>query len=481
MKNIAIALSCSLLLLSCNTWKEAQPAPLHIPAHFDAKPEFVVFDSLKSGRTIPTRDAFFSDAILRAHIDTALKNNFDFRIAFEKIKQQEAHMRLMKGVLLPELGIQLGAGTRKFGDYTIDGVGNYDTQFSPNLTDKQRIPEPAVPDFNTSFITRWEIDIWGKLRAQKKAALHRYLATQSGQQFLQTQLIALVADSYYRLVLLDERIRLIESNISLQENALQISEAQKLSGNSNQLAVDIIEAEILAARNELLALRKIILQEENAFNVLLGRYPQAVARASWSQQIKSPFFEAGVESQLLANRPDIQAAMLDLKANDAELTAAKKAFFPNLVINGSLGLNAFRAALLLDAPSSFAYQLFGGMVAPLLNRRELKANLLAAQSKKREQYLVLEKTIVTAFSEVYQLIQSDQILQQQTDLKTQQVAILNRSIETSNSLFVSGRATYLEIINAQQSYLNAQLELLDLYQQQQELTIHLYRAIGGGK
>lgn len=470
-----------LLFSSCQTWQEVNQKPIEIREQFDHSEKTVAFDSLSARDELPNRSLFFTDSILRDYIDTALKNNFDYRIAFEKIKQQEAHLRLMRGILLPEVGIQLGAGGKKFGDYTIDGVGNYDTQFSPNINDNQRIPDPIVPDFNVAFTSSWEIDVWGKLRAQKKAVIQRYLASKTGQQFLQTQLVALVGERYYRLVILDERIRLIEENIQLQENALKISEAQKLSGNNNQLAVDIIESEILAAKNELLALRKIILEEENAFNLLLGRYPQEVLRSKWKNQIEVPYFNTGIQSNALLNRPDIQTALLELKATHADMEVAKKAFYPNVVLHGSLGLNAFRAALLLDAPSSIAYQILGGIAAPLLNRRELKANLLASQSKNREQYLTLEKTIVTAFSEVYQLMQTNEILQQQTSVKTEQVAILNRSIETSNSLFVSGRATYLEIINAQRSYLHAQLELLNLYQEQQDLSIRLYRSLGGGK
>ncbi|NBX78856.1 MAG: hypothetical protein EBQ94_00485 [Flavobacteriales bacterium] len=145
-----------------------------------------------------------------------------------------------------------------------------------------------------------------------------------------------------------------------------------------------------------------------------------------------------------------------------------------------MGLNAFRAALFFEAPSSLAFQFLGGLSAPLLNRRELKANLFENQSKKREQFIVLEKTIVNAFTEVYQLIRFHSILESQAKLKEEQVQILNQSIETSNSLFTSGRANYLEIINAQHSYLKAKMELLDLYQQQQELNIHLYRSLGGG-
>lgn len=483
MKNKLFIIAFIFVLSSCKLFDEAKQVPILIPTSIAEKGKLIAVDSLNQNKqsNLPTVEQFFSDTILQNYIKIALKNNFDNRIALEKIAQQQAHVSRMKGILLPQLGIALGAGAKKFGNYTIDGVGNYDTQFSTNINDKQRIPDPVIPDYNIALTTSWEIDIWGKLKQQKKAVVNRYLASTFGQKFLQTNLISNVAESYYRLILFDEQVKLISENIELQEDALQISEAQKSSGKNNQLAVDILEAAVLSSKNDLLVLKKIILEEENNFNILIGTYPQNVRRSNWVDKISIPYLNEGVSSEVLLNRPDIQAAFLELKASESEVLAAKKAFYPNFIIQGSLGLNAFKAALMLEAPSSFAFQFLGGLTAPLLNRRELRANLLDNQSKKREQYLVLEKTIVNSFTEVYQLVRTSTILAEQTILKQNQVNILERSIQTSNSLFVSGRANYLEIINAQQSYLKARLELIELFLEQQHLNTHLYKALGGGQ
>lgn len=483
MKNKLFIIAFIFVLSSCKLFDEANQVPILIPTSIAEKGKLIAVDSLNQNKqsNLPTVEQFFSDTILQNYIKIALKNNFDNRIALEKIAQQQAHVSRMKGILLPQLGIALGAGAKKFGNYTIDGVGNYDTQFSTNINDKQRIPDPVIPDYNIALTTSWEIDIWGKLKQQKKAVVNRYLASTFGQKFLQTNLISNVAESYYRLILFEEQVKLISENIELQEDALQISEAQKSSGKNNQLAVDILEAAVLSSKNDLLVLKKIILEEENNFNMLIGSYPQNVRRSNWVDKISIPYLNEGVSSEVLLNRPDIQAAFLELKASESEVLAAKKAFYPNFIIQGSLGLNAFKAALMLEAPSSFAFQFLGGLTAPLLNRRELRANLLDNQSKKREQYLVLEKTIVNSFTEVYQLVRTSAILAEQTILKENQVSILKRSIQTSNSLFVSGRANYLEIINAQQSYLKARLELIELFLEQQRLNTHLYKALGGGQ
>lgn len=478
---VSIFIAVLLITSACKLFHETPQKTIFVPQTVENMEDKKELDSLKlkSAKPVLARTEFYQDSLLRKYIDTALQQNFDYRIAWERVNQQHAHVRRMKGVLLPEIGGQVLAGAKRFGDYTIDGVGNYDTQFSPNLTQDQRIPDPVVPDYTIGLTTTWEIDVWGKLRAQKKSAALRYLASQTGRQFLQTQLISNLAANYYRLIAIDKQIELINENIKLQENALLISEAQKQTGNNNQLAVDILEAEILSAKNDLIRLQQLILVEENAFNALLGLYPQTVVRSSWRNELFTAS-DLTISSESLINRPDIQQAFLSLNASESDLVAVKKAFYPNFVINGSMGLNAFKAGLLFDAPSSMAFNALGGIAAPLLNRRELKAQLFESQSRKREEFIQLEKTINIAFSEVYLLLAQRNILETQIELKQAQVTVLNRSIENSISLFTSGRANYLEIINAQQSYLNAQLQLLELQQQQNELNIQLYRAIGGG-
>jgi NodT family efflux transporter outer membrane factor (OMF) lipoprotein len=474
---IAVLLTSS----ACSLFHETPQKSIFVPQTVGNMKAKIELDSLRkiTPKPILARTEFYRDSLLKNYIDTALVYNFDYQIAWERINQQYAHVRRLKGVLLPEISGQIAAGAKRFGEYTIDGVGNYDTQFSENLSQNQRIPDPIVPDYTVGFIATWEIDVWGKLRAQKKSAALRYLSSETGRQFLQTQLISDLAANYYRLIAIDKQIELINENIKLQENALLISEAQKQTGNNNQLAVDILEAEILSAKNDLISLKQLILLEENAFNGLLGSYPQTVIRSSWKNELFSEI-DLSISSESLLNRPDIKQSFLNLNASESDLVVVKKAFYPSFVINGGMGLNAFKAGLLFDAPSSLAFNALGGVAAPLLNRRELKAQLFESQSKKREEFIQLEKTINNAFSEVYLILEQRKLITSQIDLKKAQVTVLNRSIENSISLFTSGRANYLEIINAQENHLNAQLQLLDLQQKQQELNIQLYRAIGGG-
>jgi outer membrane protein TolC len=183
---------------------------------------------------------------------------------------------------------------------------------------------------------------------------------------------------------------------------------------------------------------------------------------------------------LLAKRPDILQAENNLKAARADIKSAKAAFYPTLQLSGSLGLQSFRLAFLLDSPSSFAFNLTNGIVMPLLNRRALKAELMDAKGKQLEAYLNYEKTILNAMTEVYGLLQFKENLEQMQQIKTTEVSILQASVNTVNALYLSGRSTYLEIITAQDYFLERQLEALQVQLRNFNNQINLYKAIGGG-
>src|SRR5690606_20941923 len=192
---------------------------------------------------------FFKDPYLIALIDEAQANNFDALIAMYKIQGARAVLRAGRGAIAPNLGIEGNGSIRKYGDYTMDGVGNFDTNLSDNINDDQRVNQPFVPDLGLYLTSSWEIDIWGKLRNKKNAAKARYLGSLEGQKFMQTLVTETVAKMYYKLVALDAQLRIIEENIALQEQGLEIVDAQKEVGRANQLAVERYKAQILNMMN----------------------------------------------------------------------------------------------------------------------------------------------------------------------------------------------------------------------------------------
>jgi NodT family efflux transporter outer membrane factor (OMF) lipoprotein len=467
-------ISCLVFLSSC---KIKHNLPQHksvaIPQKFNSKTD-------SSNTQLTSVQDFFADPALIALIDTALKNNFDLQIAAQNIELARAGVRFTQGIDMPDLSAAVSAGSRKFGNYTIDGVGNYDTQFSTNLDNKQKLPSPVIPDFFVGLQSSWEVDLWGKLKSKKKAAAARFIASEHGRNLVITSLVADIADAYFELLILDNEQKILDDNIRLQQSALDIVKALKQAGEANQLGVELMSAQLLSSRSLKVEVKQKIIENENRINFLIGRFPQHIARKSIDfENIVPPKLSTGIPSALLENRPDIKQAEFDLIAADANIHAAKAAFYPSLNLNGSMGLQAFRAAVLFN-PGSFAYNLAGGLFAPLLNRRQLVADLMATEAEQKIAYTNYQKTIVSSFTEVYYYLNLIENTNEIHELKSKEVDVLRNSITTSIDLYKFGRATYLEVVTAQKNALQAQMELINLRKSQYEAVIGLYRALGGG-
>jgi len=422
----------------------------------------------------------FFDQHLIALIDSALINNYDLKIALQKIEESKAGVKFTRGIRLPEAGVSIGAGQRKFGDYTMDGVGNYDTQFSPNINSKQRIPNP-LPDYYGFLQASWEIDIWGKLENKKKSALSKFMASQHGKNLIVTNLIAEIASTYYELLTLDNELRILSDNIALQQNAFEIVLIQKETANANELAVELIEAQLLNSRSARVEVKQRLVEEESKLNFLIGGFPKAIQRDTiLSPASTNVIISAGIPSDLLLNRPDIRQAEMELRSSNADVASAKAAFYPSISINGAMGLQAFNALLLLETPASLAYNIVGGLTAPLINRRKLKADLMAVKAEQKQAYISYEKTVTRSFMEVYNALQNIENTKEMFELKEKEAEVLSKSVTTSTELFKAGRAGYLEIIISQKNALQSQIELANYKKRQNTTLIHLYLATGGG-
>ena len=419
---------------------------------------------------------YFADAHLLKLIDTALSNNFDLQTALQRIEISRSSVKLANGALLPQVSFNVGGGVRKYGLYTMDGAGNATTEITPGQT----VPV-NLPDMYIGLQSSWEIDIWGKLRNQRKSAISSYLASVEGTNFVISTLVADAAIYYNELVALDNELDVIRQTIRKQQDALEVVKVQKEAGRSNELAVLEFKAQLLNTQ----ALEKNVLQQitelENKLNFLLGRYPQPIQRTkdilfkALPQQIS-----AGFPSQLLANRPDIREAEFQIEASKFDLKAAKAAFYPNFNITASFGFQAFNPEFLFNSPASIAYSVMGALVAPIINMNALKAQFNTAQANQLTAMYNYQKTVLNAYVEVANQLSNIQNLQQINALKKQQSEVLKQSVATANELYKYARASYLEVLIAQQSALQSNLELINVTKQQRLSTINIYKALGGG-
>jgi multidrug efflux system outer membrane protein len=460
-------------LLNCAPTKvSTEDAGKKIPENFLDKK-----DSTSSGNV--NWKKYFSDNTLLSLIDTAIVNNFDLLISMKRIEMARSNVKFSKGQYLPFVSGNIAAGQRRFGKYTMDGVGNYDTQFSPNITQDQIIPE-HLPDYYAGLQSSWELDVRGKLRNKKKAAVARYLASIEGKNWVLSNLISEVASTYYELVALDIELDIIRETIVLQKDQLEIIELQKETGRANELAVKQFKAQVLNSQSLEINLLQEITENENKLNFLLGRYPQPIKRdkESFSKSISTEL-KLGIPTNLLANRPDIRQAEFELSATKASLNAARAAFYPSLTINAGVGFQTFNSKFLFD-PQSVAYNAFGGIIAPLINMSAIKAEYRNAKANQYEALYNYQKTIINGYVEVYNQLVAINNLEKIYSLKNDEVNYLTEAINTSSELYLTGRATYLEIIITRKNALQSRLELIEIKKRQFYSNINIYKALGGG-
>jgi len=419
---------------------------------------------------------YFKDAYLDSLINTALSNNQELNITLQEIDIAKNEIRARKGEYLPFVGLKGGAGVEKVGRYTSQGANDANTEIKPGI----ETPEP-LQDYGVKAYATWELDIWNKLHNAKKASVSKYLATVEGKNFMVTNLIAEIANSYYELLALDSQLAIVQQNIGLQNNALKIVKFQKEATRVTELAVKRFEAQVFNTKSLEFGIQQRIVETENKINFLVGRFPQPVKRSTENFTDLVPnAISTGIPAQLLENRPDVKQAEMDLAAAKLDIKVAKARFFPSVGISAGIGLNAFDAKYLFKTPESLLYSLTGDLVAPLINRNAIKASYYSANAKQIQAVYNYEKTILNAYIEVSNQLAKMDNMAKTYDLKSKQVEALNTSISISNDLFLSARADYMEVLLTQRDALESKFDLVETKLQQMNTMVNIYHALGGG-
>lgn len=470
IKQLSIVLGLCLAVVSCKA-----PAVATIKENNTVPESFSTSKDTTTIATIPWR-TFFKDKNLVDLIDTALKNNQELLITLQEIEIAKNDIRVRKGMLLPSVGLRAGAGVEKVGKYTSQGAGDASAEITPGKI----VPE-YLQDYTLAATAHWEVDIWKKLRNSKKAAVSRYLATVEGKNFVITNLIAEIANSYYELLALDSQLEVVKQNVALQKNALEIVKIQKEAARTTELAVQKFQAEVFASQNKEFEILQNSKETENRINFLLGRFPQEIARdkSDFLNQLPA-IVNSGIPSQLLANRTDIKQAELELAAAKLDVKVAHAEFYPSLDISAAIGLQAFKPSYFLKFPESVLYSLAGDIAGPLINRNAIKAEFYSANSRQLQAMYNYQRTILNAYVEVSNQLSKIDNLEKSYALKSKEVAALKKSIEVSNDLFKSSRVDYFEVLMTQRDALESTLELIETKKEQLNASVLVYKDLGGG-
>ena len=419
---------------------------------------------------------YFTDQSLIGLIDTALVNNQDLNIILQEINVAKAEVTRKKGEYLPFMNVQGATGVEKAARYTRDGAVDATTDIEPG----KKIPE-VLPNSMLVANASWEVDIWRKLRNARDAQISRYLASIDGKNFMVTNLIAEIANSYYELLALDSQLDILKNNITIQKNALEIVKMEKKAAKVTELAVRKFEAEVYKNQSRQFYIQQQIIETENKINFLVGRYPQPISRSFTGFNTLQPNkVAAGLPAQLLDNRPDVKQAELELAAAKLEIKVAKANFYPSLKLNAGVGLQAFNPSYLIKSPESMLFNTAGDLVAPVINRKAIKATYYSANANQIQALYNYEKTILNAFLEVTNKMSNIYNLEQSYALKEKQVEALTRSITISNFLFKSARADYMEVLMTQRDALEAKFELIETKKKQMHAMVNVYKSLGGG-
>lgn len=469
------AIALSLVLASCKAPMATvikDEVKENVPQNFNQEDQG---DANNNSGTTPWRQ-FFTDPNLVALIETSLKNNQELMITLQEIEIAKSGVLAKKGKLTPTVSAGIGAGLKKAGRYTSEGAGDATTEIEPG----KEMPDP-LGNFEGGIMANWEIDIWKKLRTEKEAAVAHYLSTVEGKNFVLSNLIEEVADNYYELLALDNQLDIIQQYIKLQQKALEISKIQKEAAATTELAVKKFEAELAKSKATEYTIRQEIIEKENQINALCGRYPQPIVRTKEDFMTTIPqTVYAGIPSQLLANRPDIKQAELELKSSKLDVEAARKEFYPSLEISATLGLEAFKPSYLVKMPESIAYNLAGELAGPLINKSAIKANFQTADARQIQALYEYDKAILNAYLDVANLMSKVKNIDQYYKLKSEETQALEKSIDIANQLFKNSRADYLEVLLNQRDALDAKMELVEAKQKQLSTVVDIYKSLGGG-
>ncbi|MEZ6089155.1 MAG: TolC family protein [Pirellulaceae bacterium] len=467
---------------------ERRPASPAVTAALPLGPNFGLIDT-DVGPTDPNRviaaadtsaqipyAAFYNDPYLLSLITETLTGNQELKILYEEIRiaSNEAYAR--SGEYRPFVTLGAEAGLEKSGRHTRDGAVEDQLLVAPGT----EFPDP-LGKFAVGANLSWELDIWHRLRNSQRAAAMRYLATGEGRNFIVTRVVADVAENYYELLALDNRLQILQATIDIQQQSLQVAQAKKAAGRETELSVQRFQAEVQKNVSERSLIQQQIVETENRINFLAGRYPQSVERINTDfVNLNLNALGAGVPSELLMNRPDIREAERRVAAAGLDVKVARARFYPSLDLRAGLGWEAFSMGYLFRTPESLAYGVAGELVGPLINKRAIQAQYCSANAAQLQAIYNYQQTVLEAHIEVVNQITKIENFRRGIEVKKRQLEALEASVEVAGKLFQNARAEYVEVLLAQRELMEARMELIETKREQLTAVVTAYQALGGG-
>jgi NodT family efflux transporter outer membrane factor (OMF) lipoprotein len=413
---------------------------------------------------------FFREKDIIQLIDSAVVRNNDLQIATKNIEIAQYRFTQSKWGNVPQANLFVTANTNNPSDNSFTG-----------RTLDQALGAKHIDDFSTGVSLSWEADIWGKIKNQKKGAFASYLQSEEVKKALQTTIVANVSNGYYNLLMLDAQLEIAKKNVQLIDSTTTIIKLKFDAGQVTSLAIQQSEAQKLNAAQLVPLLEQNIAIQENALSVLTGSFPNSKKRSIvlGAVELKNNA-SIGIPSSIISRRPDVKSAELALKSANANVGITKADLYPALRITAQGGLNSFESSNWFNIPASLFGTVAGGLTQPLLNNKKLKTQYNIATAEREKAVLNFRQSVLVAVSEVSDALVKVEKLQQQESFLQERVKTLQLAIKNAKMLFQNGMAEYLEVLSAQASLLQSELELANIKREQLSANTALYRALGGG-
>ncbi len=400
----------------------------------------------------------FKDSLLQQLIAEGINNNLDLKTATANLKVAEANFAQSKQAFLPSLSGNASAG----GYHPADGQST-NTQL-----------------YQLYALSSWQVDIWGKLSSTKRAAYASYLASEAYKQAVQTQLVADIASAYYQLLAYDEQLNIIQQ--SLISYSTDTATMRKLKNSDVVTGAAVVQsaANYFAVRSTMPDIKNSIRQSENALCLLLGRTSGSIKRSSLLKEQVYSGLAIGLPAQLLANRPDVKEAELQLRSYFEQINVAQTYFYPALTITGEAGLYGSQLKSFFDAGAFFA-NVIGGLTQPIFNNGLNKQRLKVAKANYEAAEYNYSKALLTAGNEVSNALYQYQMVEEKALSRKEQIANLEKAVRfTKELLKYTSTTNYTDVLTSEQNLLSAKQNAITDRLQQLQSVVSLYAALGGG-
>ena len=402
---------------------------------------------------------FFTDPYLQRLIDSALVRNTDLQSARIAVEQAQASLKAAKLAYLPSLSLnpQANISTTMFG---ASGSGT-------GLSHSYNIP----------LQLDWNIGISGSVTVNKRKTKALLEQAKASRDATQANLISTVAQEYFQLLLLDKELKILIETDSLWDISLETEKALWENGQAYSTAVNQMESSNLSVKTQILDIQRSIRSSENEICKLLRITPRAIERAEWGAYELPERFGTGVPATLLQNRPDIRLADQQLAEAFYNTAAARAQFFPSLSLTGLLGWTNNGGAIV--DPGALLMQAAASLLQPIFSQGKLIAQLKIAKLNQEDKLNAYVQTVINAGNQVNEALADCQVAMEKNELYQRQVQVLHEAYEGTHELMNNGKASYLEVLTAQESLLSAQLNEAENMYNGATALIGLYIALGG--